>query len=89
MVGERAHAFISVPTVHELSEAIDGGLARLVGTEIGHRQDGPNRSGDGATLVAYRLWMTGCTYDVQMMVTGLGATALEEKILFSRKYVGR
>lgn len=25
------------------------------------------------------------THDVQMMVTGLGATGLEEKIFFSRK----
>ena len=30
-----------------------------------------------------------CTHVVQMMVTGLGAMALAEKILFNRKWVVR
>ena len=50
VVRERTHALVPVLSVHELGEAVDGCFARLVGAEIGHGQDGSDRSRDGATL---------------------------------------
>ena len=59
MVHKCTHALVPVRSVNKLGEAIDGRLARLVGTEIGQRHNGSDGSGDNAALGRYRLRMQG------------------------------